>query len=95
MKNIFNLNLILAVMLMFFTSCSEDFLDKAPLDELTVDGAFNTKADAELIMEHMELIQKLEEDINNLLEEIYILIHINVLLKSLHLIMKYSNMEIG
>jgi hypothetical protein len=40
MKNTFNINLILAIMLMFFTSCSEDFLDKAPLDELTVDGAF-------------------------------------------------------
>ena len=50
MKNTFNINLILAIMLMFFTSCSEDFLDKAPLDELTVDGAFNNKADAELAL---------------------------------------------
>ena len=50
MKNVFNINLILAMMLILFNSCSEEFLDNAPLDELTVEGAFNTKADAELAL---------------------------------------------
>ena len=47
MKNLFNLTLILAAMLTFLNSCSEDILDKDPLNELSAEGYYNTKADAE------------------------------------------------
>ena len=47
MKNLFNVTLILAAMLTFLNSCSEDILDKDPLNELSAEGFYNTKADAE------------------------------------------------
>ena len=47
MKNRINLTVILAFMLVFLNSCSDEFLDKAPLNELSAEGFYNTKADAE------------------------------------------------
>ena len=47
MKNLFNVTLILAAMLTFLNSCSDDILDKDPLNELSAEGYYNTKADAE------------------------------------------------
>ena len=47
MKNLFNVTLILAAMLTFLNSCSDDILDKNPLNELSAEGFYNTKADAE------------------------------------------------
>lgn len=47
MKNVFNVTLILATMLTFLYSCSEDILDKDPLNELSAEAYYNTQADAE------------------------------------------------
>ena len=47
MKNILNVTAILAIMLVFLNSCSDEFLDKAPLNELSAEGFYNTQADAE------------------------------------------------
>lgn len=47
MKNLFNVTLILATMLTFLYSCSDEILDKDPLNELSAEGYYNTKSDAE------------------------------------------------
>jgi hypothetical protein len=47
MKNVFKISLMLAVMLTFLNSCSDDLLEKAPLNELSAEGFYNTQADAE------------------------------------------------
>ena len=47
MKNVFKISLMLAVMLTFLNSCSDDLLEKDPLNELSVEGFYNTQADAE------------------------------------------------
>lgn len=47
MKNVLGLTLILATMLTFLYSCSEEILDKDPLNELSAEGYYNTQADAE------------------------------------------------
>ena len=47
MKNVFNVTLILATMLTFLYSCSEEILDKDPLNELSAEGYYNTQSDAE------------------------------------------------
>jgi len=47
MKNVFKISLMLAVVLTFLNSCSDDLLEKEPLNELSVDVYYNTQADAE------------------------------------------------
>ena len=47
MKNVFSVTLILATMLIFLNSCSEDILDKDPLNELSAEGYYNNQSDAE------------------------------------------------
>lgn len=46
-KNLFNSKLLLALLLVVSYSCSDDFLDKVPLNELSAEGSYNTQADAE------------------------------------------------
>ena len=45
MKITKNLSLFFAFMLLFTTSCDEDFLEKAPLDQGSVEGFFETQED--------------------------------------------------
>ena len=47
MKNRLNITVILAIMLAFLNSCSDEFLEKAPLNELSAEGFYNTQSDAE------------------------------------------------
>ena len=47
MKNVFKVTLVLATMLTFLYSCSDDILDKDPLNELSAEGYYNTQSDAE------------------------------------------------
>jgi hypothetical protein len=48
MYNIQNLNIVLVTALMLvISSCSPEFLEKVPLNELSAEGSYQTQSDAE------------------------------------------------